>query len=123
MVLTFFSCSQPAAAVDLGLIDAAALKGNTAQWGILDTRLKSDWEAGHIPWEDFYTGRDRRPLPPAELKKLFAKHGVDTAKPVVYYCLGGVRSAYAWTVHHLAGLPEARNYKGGWEAWEKRTGQ
>ena len=76
----------------------------------------------HIPWEDFYTGKDRRPLPPAELKKLLTKHGVDTRKPVVYYCLGGVRSAYAWTVHQLAGLPEAKNYKGGWAAWEQRSG-
>ena len=271
MALAFFSCSQPAAAADLGLIDAATLKGNPAPWVILDARPRADWEAGHIPgalsffwdnytrtdekgvqystftprelavaladmgidektplvvygdadkswggegydvwlfswlghkgpvrllnggiqswnnlnlplvkgaekstakkarykvelkphcsisteeiqmqkgaytlvdvrstfewikgritgavhipWEDFYTGGDRRPLPPQELKKLLAKHGVDSSRPVVYYCLGGVRSAYAWTVHQLAGLPEARNYRGGWAAWEKRAEQ
>lgn len=77
----------------------------------------------HIPWEDFYTGKEHRPLSSAELKKLLVKNGVDTSKPVVYYCLAGVRSAYAWMNHQLAGLPDAKNYKGGWAAWEKRSGQ
>lgn len=98
-------------------------KGN---YTLVDVRSTFEWFKGripgavHIPWEDFYTGKERRPLSAAELKKLLAKHGVDTGKPVVYYCLGGVRSAYAWTAHQLAGLPEARNYKGSWAAWEKR---
>ena len=96
---------------------------------LVDVRSTFEWIKGripgavHIPWEDFYTGKEHRPLSPAELKKLLAKHGVDTARPVVYYCLGGVRSAYAWTVHQLAALPEAKNYKGSWSAWEKRSGQ
>jgi thiosulfate/3-mercaptopyruvate sulfurtransferase len=93
---------------------------------LVDVRSTFEWIKGripgaiHIPWEDFYTGKDRRPLPPAELKKLLARHGVDTSRPVVYYCLGGVRSAYAWMTSQLAGLPDARNYKGSWAAWEKR---
>jgi len=77
----------------------------------------------HIPWEEFYTGRERRPLSSAELKKLLVSHGVNPSKPVVYYCLAGVRSGYAWMTHQLAGLPDAKNYKGGWAAWEKRPGQ
>jgi len=103
-------------------------KGKNA-YTLVDVRSTLEWIKGripgaiHIPWEDFYTGSDRHPLPAAELKKLLAKHGVDTTRPVVYYCLGGVRSGYAWTVHQLAGLPPAINYKGGWEAWEKRAGQ
>jgi len=75
----------------------------------------------HIPWEDFYTGKEHRPLSAVELKKLLVSHGVDTSKPVVYYCLGGVRSAYTWMTHQLAGLPDAKNYKGGWAAWEKQS--
>ena len=96
---------------------------------LVDVRSTFEWIKGripgaiHIPWEDFYTGKDHHPLPPAELKKLLAKHGVDTSKPVVYHCLGGVRSAYAWMTHQLAGLPDARNYKGSWAAWEKRARQ
>jgi thiosulfate/3-mercaptopyruvate sulfurtransferase len=103
-------------------------KGN-GSFVLVDVRSNFEWFKGripgaiHIPWEDFYTGKERRPLSSAELKKLLVKHGVDTSKPVVYYCLGGVRSAFTWMVHQLAGLPDARNYKGGWAAWEKRTGQ
>jgi thiosulfate/3-mercaptopyruvate sulfurtransferase len=77
----------------------------------------------HIPWEEFYTGGEHRPLSSVELKKLLVRHGVDTSRPVVYYCLAGVRSAYAWMAHQLAGLPDAKNYKGGWAAWEKRSGK
>lgn len=93
---------------------------------LVDVRSTFEWIKGripgaiHIPWDDFYTGKDRHPLPPAELKKLLAKNGVDTSRPVVFYCLGGVRSAYAWMASQLAGLPDARNYKGSWAAWEKR---
>lgn len=73
----------------------------------------------HIPWDDFFSGKERRPLPPDVLKKLLKKKGVDTTKTVVYYCTGGIRSGYAWLVHHLSGLPEARNYEGGYEAWKR----
>ena len=103
-------------------------KGKGA-YTLVDVRSTFEWIKGsipgaiHIPWEDFYTGTDRRPLSAAELKKLLSRHGVDTGKPVVYYCLGGVRSAYAWTVHQMSGLQEAKNYKGGWAAWDKRAGQ
>lgn len=105
------------------------VQNNKSVFSLVDTRSTFEWLKGkipgaiHIPWEDFYTGKDRQPLPPTELKKLLARHGVDTSRPVVYYCLGGVRSAYAWTVHQLSGLPEAKNYKGSWAAWEKRAGQ
>jgi len=98
-------------------------------FALVDVRSTFEWFKGripgavHIPWDDFYSGKERRPLTPVELKRLLARHGVDTSKPVVYYCLGGVRSAYAWMVHHLSGLPEARNYQGGWEAWRKRNGK
>jgi thiosulfate/3-mercaptopyruvate sulfurtransferase len=100
-------------------------KGKSA-YSLVDVRSTFEWFKGripgaiHIPWDDFYTGKDRRPLPAAEMKKLLAKKGVDTSRPVVFYCLGGVRSAYAWMVSRLAGIPDARNYKGSWAAWEKR---
>ncbi|GFE62634.1 sulfurtransferase [Geobacter sp. AOG2] len=110
-------------------ISTEDVQNGKGAYTLVDVRSTFEWIRGripgavHIPWEDFYTGRDRHPLPPAELKKLLAKHGVDTSKPVVYYCLGGIRSGYAWTAHQLAGLPDAHNFKGGWAAWEKRSGQ
>lgn len=111
------------------MVAAEDLQKGKGTYTLVDVRSTFEWIKGsipgavHIPWDDFYSGTDRRPLSAAELKKLLAKHGVDTSKPVVYYCLGGVRSAYAWTAHQLAGLNEAKNFKGGWAAWEKRAGQ
>jgi thiosulfate/3-mercaptopyruvate sulfurtransferase len=111
------------------LVSTEDIQNAKGSYSLVDTRSTFEWIKGkipgaiHIPWDDFFTGKDRHPLPAADLKKLLAKHGVDTSKPVVYYCLGGVRSAYVWTAHQLAGLPDARNYKGSWAAWEKRSGQ
>lgn len=111
------------------IISTEEIQQNKGSFTLVDVRSTFEWIKGkipgavHISWDDFYTGKERRPLTQAELKKLLAKHGVDPSKPVVYYCTGGVRSAYAWTVHQLSGLPEAKNYKGSWAAWEKRAGQ
>lgn len=75
----------------------------------------------HITWTKFYTGDTRKPLAADQLKSLLQDHGIDPDKPVVYFCTGGVRSAYAWMVHCLAGLGPARNYEGGTEAWNKEA--
>lgn len=71
----------------------------------------------HIPWTDFYSGDDRKPVDAKILKKQLIEHGIDPAKPVVYYCTGGIRSAYAWAVHQHSGLGPALNYEEGMEAW------
>lgn len=111
------------------MVSTEEVAGRKNSFTLVDVRSNWEWIKGkipgavHIPWDEFYTGKDRHPLPPTELKKLLAKHGVDTSRPVVYYCLGGIRSSYAWLTHHLSGLPEARNYKGSWAAWQKRTVQ
>jgi thiosulfate/3-mercaptopyruvate sulfurtransferase len=94
---------------------------------LIDVRSTLEWLKGripgavHIPWEKFYEGKERRPLSSSQVKKLLASNGVDPTRSVVYYCLGGIRSAYAWMVHYLAGLPPARNYEGGMAAWQKRS--
>ena len=111
------------------IVSTEDIQNAKGAYSLVDTRSTFEWFKGkipgaiHIPWDDFFTGKDRHPLPAADLKKLLAKHGVDTSKPVVYYCLGGVRSAYVWTAHQLAGLRDAKNYKGSWAAWEKRSGK
>ncbi|SHJ52666.1 thiosulfate/3-mercaptopyruvate sulfurtransferase [Malonomonas rubra DSM 5091] len=92
---------------------------------LVDTRSFFEWLRGSIPgavridWTNFYRGEDHRPLSRQELTVLLQKHGIDPQKPVAYYCSGGIRSAYAWTVHELAGLQTAKNYEGGMEAWRK----
>jgi thiosulfate/3-mercaptopyruvate sulfurtransferase len=111
------------------IVSTEDIQNAKGAYTLIDTRSTFEWIKGkipgavHIPWEDFYSGKDRHPLRAAELKQLLAKHKVDTSKPVVFYCLGGVRSAYAWLTYQLAGFPNGRNYKGSWAAWERRSGQ
>lgn len=115
---------QPAPRPELD-VGAADLRRNPAAFSVVDCRGTVERLLGRIPgavaipWEEFYEGDERRPLDPAALKKLLRESGVDTARPVVYYCAGGVRSAYAWLVHELAGLPAARNFEGGMEEWKR----
>jgi thiosulfate/3-mercaptopyruvate sulfurtransferase len=108
--------------VDISTTELERQKSNLV---LIDTRSTLEWFKGripgaiHIPWDNFFSGKERRPLPPDALKKLLQKHGVDINKPIVYYCTGGIRSAYAWSVHQLSGFPTARNYEGGFEAWKR----
>ena len=96
-------------------------RGETYQ--LVDTRSTLEWlrsripGAVHIPWEKFFTARQREPLDRASLIELLRKNKIAIDKPVVYYCTGGIRSGYAWMVHELAGLPRAINYEGGTEEW------
>jgi thiosulfate/3-mercaptopyruvate sulfurtransferase len=105
----------------------AEIKKEKSNLVLVDTRSTLEWFRGRIPgavhinWEEFYAGKDRRPLAPQALKRLLQEHGIDLSKPIVYYCSGGIRSGYAWLVHQLAGLPAARNYEGGFEAWERQS--
>lgn len=100
------------------------LRQNRGELQIVDTRSFFEWLRDSIPgavrinWTHFFTGKDRRPISREQLLELLHKHGIDPEKQVVYYCSGGVRSAYAWTVHELAGLKRAKNYEGGMEAWK-----
>jgi thiosulfate/3-mercaptopyruvate sulfurtransferase len=106
-------------------IETAELRGNSSALSIVDTRSLKEWLLGkipgaiHIPWDEFHSGSDRRPISPDEMRELLRKKGVNTDRPVVYYCTGGIRSAYAWLVHELSGLPPARNYEGGMEEWKR----
>ena len=106
-------------------ISTAEIEQNKSSLALVDTRSTLEWLRGRIPgavhiqWTEFYQGNDRRPIDSAALKKLLKDNGVDTNKSIVYYCRGGVRSGFAWMVHQLAGLPDAKNYEGGMEAWQK----
>ena len=106
-------------------IATSEIKNQKTNSVLVDTRSTLEWFKGkihgaiHIPWDDFFSGKERRPLQPDALKKLLKKKGVDTNKTVVYYCTGGIRSAYAWLVHQLSGISSAKNYEGGYEAWRR----
>jgi thiosulfate/3-mercaptopyruvate sulfurtransferase len=108
-------------------VSTEEIEQKKSSFSLVDTRSTMEWLGGsipgavHIQWTEFYNGDDRRPIDAATLKKLLKDNGVDTNKPVVYYCKSGVRSGYAWMVHQLDGLPDAKNYEGGMEAWRKSS--
>lgn len=108
-------------------ISTEELKKNINSYTIIDNRSILEWFKGHISgakrisWDNFFKGKERIPLTSEEFKVLLKKNKIDLKKPVVYYCTGGIRSGYAWMVHTLSGLPPAKNYEGGMEAWEKEN--
>jgi len=103
------------------------LAEHLSDFQIIDTRSTLEWLRGsipgsvHIAWSRFYTGENRTPLSPEKTIRLLKENSVECDKPLVYFCTGGIRSGYAWMVHRLAGLPPARNYEGGMEAWKKNS--
>jgi thiosulfate/3-mercaptopyruvate sulfurtransferase len=107
-------------------ISATELRTAPDGYAIVDTRSKIEWLLGkipgavHIPWNEFHQGEERRPIHADDLSALLRAKGIGAERPVVYYCAGGVRSAYAWMVHELSGLPPARNYEGGMEDWKRK---
>ncbi len=110
-------------------ITTQEVEGQKSDLVLIDTRSTFEWLKGHLPeavhinWKDLYTDDVRRPIAPDQMRKLLSRHKIGNKKTVVYYCTGGIRSGYAWLVHALSGLPTARNYEGGMEAWKHRSGQ
>ncbi|MFU8804913.1 MAG: rhodanese-like domain-containing protein, partial [Bradymonadaceae bacterium] len=97
---------------------------------LLDTREKVEFEGnvkygekrpGHIPgakhlwWHDLYAA-DGTIKPPAELRRLFALHGITPESNVVTYCTGGIRSGFVYGVLHALGYTNIQNYDG--SMWE-----
>jgi thiosulfate/3-mercaptopyruvate sulfurtransferase len=108
------------------LISAAEIEKAGDKITLIDNRnYFSEWLPGHlpeavnIPWDKFYTGKHRQIITKDELKKLLTKKGVNLDKPVVYYCTGGIRSGFAWMVHELSGIGDAKHFEGGTEEWNK----
>ena len=54
----------------------------------------------------------------AELRELYAAHGVTEEKSVTAYCRIGERSAHTWFVlRELLGYEDVKNYDGSWTEW------
>jgi len=92
MVLTLVSATAVLAANYIEPQELKELLGKKQAVILVDIQPAADFEKQHLPASIETNAfpaakKDCHPLPPAELKKLFARHGVDTSKPVVYYCL------------------------------------
>ncbi|BBO91754.1 hypothetical protein DSCOOX_49340 [Desulfosarcina ovata subsp. ovata] len=92
---------------------------------LVDTRSTLEWLTGHLPgavhlsWTSLYEGKDRHPIDAKRYGELLGKQGIDADMEPVFYCTGGVRSAYAWVIHQLYMSSPARNFEGGTEAWDR----
>ncbi|HZD64640.1 MAG TPA: sulfurtransferase [Acidimicrobiales bacterium] len=71
--------------------------------------------ATNIPWSKAVDPDTGAFLPPEELRRLYADHGITPDKDVVAYCRIGERSAHTWFVlRELLGFPTVANYDGSW---------
>ena len=86
----------------------AAERVEAGQADLIDVREPYEWEAGHIA--------ESRHVPLAELAG-FAQT-LDPARPVVFVCRVGGRSAMATDAFRRAGF-DAYNLAGGVLAWER----
>ena len=92
---------------------------------LIDTRSTLEWLTGHLsgavhlPWTSLYQGKDRHPIDAATYSRLLVKRNIKNTDELIFYCTGGVRSAYAWVVHTLYQPSPAKNYEGGTEAWDR----
>ena len=72
--------------------------------------------ARSLPWAHLYR-RDRRLLPPDELRARFARAGVQEDSSVITYCGSGISaSALTFALHH-AGIHDVLLYDASWEEW------
>ena len=82
--------------------------------------------AGRVPGavHALWTGALRQDgtfRPAAELRRLYARAGVQPGREVVVYCRSGKRSAHTWFVlTELLGHPAVRNYDASWLDWGSR---
>ena len=92
---------------------------------LVDTRSNWEWIKGHLPgavhlpWESLFHGKDRRPIGALAYRSELQECGIKETDTLVFYCTGGIRSAYAWVIHQLYETSEAKNFEGGTEAWAR----
>jgi thiosulfate/3-mercaptopyruvate sulfurtransferase len=73
----------------------------------------------HLEWTNNLDAAGRF-KPAAELRAMYARHGVTPEREVVTYCQGGYRGAHTYVALRLLGFPEVRNYLGSWREWGDR---
>ncbi len=89
----------------------AAARADEPQF--LDVRERDEWEEGHIPGAVW--------IPRGSLEGRVEQTLPDRERPVVVYCSGGSRSAFATRTLHQLGYANVVNLAGGFTDW-KRTG-
>jgi molybdopterin/thiamine biosynthesis adenylyltransferase/rhodanese-related sulfurtransferase len=77
---------------------------------LLDVREKEEWDEGHLPGATF--------LPRGFLEVRVEKEVPEKSKPVIVYCAGGTRSAYAAKTLQDLGYTDVVSMAGGYGQWK-----
>ena len=103
----------PVARADqLSVHEVARLRQTRPDLQILDVRMVSEWQGGHIP------GARHAPLGSALPDKL-PQVGLDPTRPVAVVCGSGYRSSIATSLLQQLGFREVLNTLGGMTAWKE----
>jgi len=106
--------------------DTRWIEGHLGKINIIDTRSMPEYLAGslpgaiHIRWKNFLK-KDGSIRSKKEILALLKTEGVNLDRTTVYYCTGGIRSGFAYTIHEIFDLGPVRNFEGGTEEWFKRS--
>jgi thiosulfate/3-mercaptopyruvate sulfurtransferase len=81
---------------------------------------------GHIPGavnvpRELFFKADGGFLPVEEVRRVFAEHGIDPARPATAYCNGGVAATVVLFNLYRLGARDLTNYDGSWNEWGRRT--
>ncbi|HXF98975.1 MAG TPA: molybdopterin-synthase adenylyltransferase MoeB [Gaiellaceae bacterium] len=98
---------------EISAVEARALLEQPDPPLFVDVREPDEWEEGHIPGA-VYTGRGR-------LEQRIEGLVPDKSRPLVVYCSGGARSAFATKTLQELGYEHVLNLAGGFTDW-KRNG-
>lgn len=103
------SSSAPSASANLTPAQANELLQGKNPPQLIDVRNSDEFQSGHIP------GAKLIPLP--ELEKRLGE--IDQDRPVLLYCLGGVRSQKAMDLLTRRGFKKLSHIEGGIKAWKE----
>ena len=77
---------------------------------LLDVREKEEWDEGHLPGATF--------IPRGFLESRVEKAIPEKTQPVIVYCAGGTRSAYAAKTLQELGYKDVVSMAGGYGEWK-----
>ena len=123
--------ARPVAAARASAADVA--RAPAANAVLLDVRSEAEWGgarkylsrrggripgAVHLVWSDLLAPDGTLDRSPA-LRQRLARLGLSAGRPVITYCVGGVRSGEAFVALKALGFHGVRNYDGSWWEWER----
>jgi len=104
--------------LDIQILD---VRSNDERNGI---NLRGGKRGGYIPtsfhkeWVDFNTDGEIPILKTSdEILQITQSLGLDSKKPTVTYCQGGIRAAHVFWTLKLAGFHNVKNYDASWREW------